>query len=357
MRALRKLWVGMMLAWAGCHKPAPAPPAPDHTVPVQLVTVQAAPFAPQFTARAEVFTLDDALLVAAQAGRVQRADFAPGSRVRAGQVLVQLETEALVIAQARARATLAMRRAAWSNSARRSERRHKARASSPDLVTPEALELSVGETAVCASELRVAAAEARAADLAVQQASIRAPRAGVMQSRDVLQGQHVAVGAILGRVAGGGTKRLRFYMPHGLAVDTPEGTLVQLSQLSQPPNGATARVTFVAASAEASTRQVEVHAVLQAGALDSLRPGSSVPVALQLPAREALTVPRSAVFPSETGMAVYVAQQGVAQLRPITLLPGQGSQVQVQSGLQAGESLVVTNLERLHPGAAIASSL
>ena len=235
---------------------------------------------------------------------------------------------------------------AWEDSARRSARRERARTASPDLVTQEVLELSASETAKQHSELQAAEEVVRAAQLALQQASIRAPCAGEVQSRDVLLGQHVSVGATLARIAGTGPTRLRFYLSQAAAKDLSAGTPVEVEGT---PAGA--QVVFIASSADAATRQVEVQAILKAG---SLRPGSSAAVALQLPARRTLTVPRAAVFPSEAGMAVYVARGGLAELRAVTLLPGQGERVRVEAGLLVGEQVVTTNIERVHPGATLA---
>jgi membrane fusion protein (multidrug efflux system) len=69
---------------------------------------------------------------------------------------------------------------------------------------------------------------------------------------------------------------------------------------------------------------------------------------------QAILVPRHAVLEREEGRAVYVAEKGVARLRPIVLGAGAGEEVQVLSGLAFGETVIVRGHHRLAPGEPIA---
>ncbi|MEI2415247.1 MdtA/MuxA family multidrug efflux RND transporter periplasmic adaptor subunit [Orrella sp. JC864] len=87
---------------------------------------------------------------------------------------------------------------------------------------------------------------------------------------------------------------------------------------------------------------------------ESLFPNQFVNVRLQLRTIEdALTIPSDAVQYGNRGPYVYVVQPGekpVVNVRLLTLGPADGGQVAVESGLQAGEQVVLEGIDRLTEG-------
>jgi len=75
-----------------------------------------------------------------------------------------------------------------------------------------------------------------------------------------------------------------------------------------------------------------------------------VPVAAQ---RTVVTVHKDAIIRRQGKDIVYVAKEGVAEARPIEIGESLGGRVEVLSGLEEGESVVVRGNERLQPGAKI----
>ncbi|HEX7829689.1 MAG TPA: efflux RND transporter periplasmic adaptor subunit, partial [Thermoanaerobaculia bacterium] len=86
-----------------------------------------------------------------------------------------------------------------------------------------------------------------------------------------------------------------------------------------------------------------------------LRPGAFARVTVPVGAtREAPVVPQTAIRPSEKGFLAYVVNDGAAQQRILTLgMRTADGQVEVRSGLTAGETLVIRGAEALRDGAKV----
>ncbi len=80
-----------------------------------------------------------------------------------------------------------------------------------------------------------------------------------------------------------------------------------------------------------------------------LLPGMFVRVRVPTAEREAVTVPQRAIASGAAGLFVWVVEEGRARLQPVTLGGFVGERVEVTSGLQGGEPVVVAGQARLRP--------
>jgi multidrug efflux pump subunit AcrA (membrane-fusion protein) len=111
-----------------------------------------------------------------------------------------------------------------------------------------------------------------------------------------------------------------------------------------------ARIYHVGQVADPTTRQVEVLAwVTNPGVL---KPGFFAEVTLAAESRKnALVVPEGAVQASERGFVIYAVEDGKARLRTVQIgLRTAGGRVEIVSGLQGGETVVVEGSDRLAEG-------
>ncbi len=75
-----------------------------------------------------------------------------------------------------------------------------------------------------------------------------------------------------------------------------------------------------------------------------LRQNQRVTVSMTLESvADALTLPRGAFIDSGGGRVIYVVEDGIATRRAITLGASSGGRVEVLSGLQAGEHVIVSS--------------
>ena len=125
--------------------------------------------------------------------------------------------------------------------------------------------------------------------------------------------------------------------------------IVQLADGTRHPHPG--RITFADASVSTSTGTVLVRAEVP-NPEQSLRPGQYVRLFLHGAYRpEAVSVPQRAVRDGPKGAFVWVVgAQSKAEQRPVTLGPWREDQWVVESGLSAGERVVVNGTVALRPG-------
>jgi len=274
-----------------------------------------------------------------------------GDRVSAGQVLAELETTTLdaQVRQAEAAldraAALIRQQQALSVEARTSHQRLEQLggigAASAQQVDQQRAQARVTQAALAAARAEQAQARAQLADARAQRqkATLRAPVAGVVSER------HARVGAL-----SGSEPLFRLIRDNRLELDgeVTESALralqvgtrvaVQVAGLATPVEG---QVRLLAAKVDPASRRGRVRITLAAE--PELRAGSFATSSLELPAQGlSLVLPQRALtFASDEQATVVVLDpEGKASLRQIRVGRRDGSQVEVLSGLVAGERVV-----------------
>jgi RND family efflux transporter MFP subunit len=295
-------------------------------------------------------------ITARVAGAVDRVAFVEGQAVKQGDVLVAIEVDRYQVAVDQAKASLDKATAGEKAAEGELARRQGAVASHPGLVAGE--EIAQYETSVASAKADVEAARQslRIAQINLRDAAVRAPFAGIVQSRTVQAGQYLQPGAVLATLIQRDPLLLRFPVTEADAPRIKAGMTATLT-LRESARTYQAEIILVAEAADPTTRLVPVTARVD----DTehkywLRPGAfcdvNVPVGS---ARPAIVVPTLAVQPTEKGNVVYTVDgHNVAHLRNVTLgmhTPEGG--VEVTQGLAAGDLLVVRGFEPLSEGAPV----
>jgi multidrug efflux system membrane fusion protein len=190
----------------------------------------------------------------------------------------------------------------------------------------------------------------------LRDAYLRAPIAGIIQTKTVETGQYLQPGDVIATLVRRDPLLLRFQIPERDAQRLPLGGMatfrVQTDEVEHQ-----AKITHVADSADANTRMVSVtgHVVSPA---ETLRPGAFANVRIKVGSQQdAVLIPQSAVRPSERGFLAFVVVDGKAVERVVELGMRTGDgMVEAKSGLSAGETLVVRGVEPLKNGVPVAVS-
>ena len=112
-----------------------------------------------------------------------------------------------------------------------------------------------------------------------------------------------------------------------------------------------ATVTATEEAVEASTRNLKARAVIDNEPI-ALKPGAFATVDLELGHnKNALMIPTQAIIPQERTKQVILAQAGKAKLTAVKTGIRQASTVEVISGLKTGDTIVITGILFLKPGA------
>jgi multidrug efflux system membrane fusion protein len=322
-------------------------------VEVQEVSTARVEYAIQAVGSVEAF--EQVAVTARVAGAVERVLFQEGDRVEPGRVLAEIEPERYRLALAAARAELAKAGAARDEARAGLDRRKSVNERNPDLVRAE--EVDAWRTRLASAEAEVARAQSAVelAELNLRDAFVKPPVSGVVQTREVETGRYVQPGAVIATLVRREPLLLRFRVPESEAAALAPGAAARFTLRGGRDRVYAARLTHVAASADARDRMVDVTAHVEDPHSTELRPGAFAEVVVPVgSATSTPVIPQTAIRPSERGFLAFVVEDGVAHERVLELgLRTADGRVEVRSGLAAGETLVVRGAEPLAEGAAV----
>jgi RND family efflux transporter MFP subunit len=143
-------------------------------------------------------------------------------------------------------------------------------------------------------------------------------------------------------------------IPERYANDIRVGTPVQLDFRRYDAGVRTAEVTFVGNTIDPESRTFTVEATIS-NEDRRLKPEMGVNLRVTRAVLDsALVLPRTAILRDETGTHVYVVDRtdttAVARDRPIDLGPETGGKVVVQSGIEAGDEVIIVGQNNVSPG-------
>jgi multidrug efflux system membrane fusion protein len=322
--------------------------------PVEVAPVEARAVEYSVTAVGSVEAFERVEITARVPGAIERIHFAEGSVVGPGTLLAEIEPERYRLAVRSAQATLEKAQAGGAEARTGLERREAVNAKNPALVKEEDLDAWRTRVSTAKAEVALARSAVDLAQLNLREAFVRAPAAGVIQTRNVQTGQYVQPGATLATLVRREPLLLRFQVPEQDAARLRPGMKARFN-VRESKREYTASLTHVAASADSTSRMVAITAHVDDPSRGELRPGSFAQVTVPVGSPEpAPVIPQTAVRPSERGFLAYVIEGDVARERELTL--GQRTadgRVEVRSGVKPGEQLVVRGGEALREGAKV----
>ena len=299
----------------------------------------------------------DLLQVRDGAGRMR--DVEEGDPVSAGAVLAHVEERDYQSKVARAQAGIAQAKAAEDKALsdlNRAEALFKADALiKPDLDSARAAHQSaVAQSAAARADLDVAAT-------ALRDTTIRAPRSGVVLERKIDRGALASPGTVVFVVGAVNSLKAVFGVPDAVVRHLRPGMSLGATADAVVDRTFTGRVTTIAPAADRDTYLFSVDVTI-ANADGALRPGMIATIQLDDrnldPAKTATpAVPLTAIV-KDSGKAgsyaVFVVDGQPsslqAKLRPVTPGAIAGDGIQIASGVEPGEQVIVSGASRLRDG-------
>ncbi len=285
------------------------------------------------------------------AGYIQRITARPGQRVKAGQVLLEVdprrERAGVRGAQAQRRSAEAQRRFAQSTR-QRAEQLMK-----EGIMSRQDYEQAVAQAQMAEASARSAEAQLQAERVELGFNRVTAPFAGVLGDIPVKLGDYVTPQTELTSVDQSRALEVSVAVPPERAAEIQTGsTLVEVLDDEGNPV-VSAPAFFVAPTPDPRTQLVEVKAAFENTV--GLRAGQVVHTRVVYETRESLRLPTFAVTQQSSQFFAMVAAQGdggtpVAQRRPVKLGELEGNYYELLDGLDAGTQVVVGSLQALRDG-------
>jgi membrane fusion protein (multidrug efflux system) len=304
---------------------------PEGALPVRVVEVRAEPYAPTVTATGTLLANESVELVSELTRRLVRIHAEEGTQVARGQILFELDDDDLLARRGRLRSQKGL--------ANRTLERDD------DLVQTGILSTE----ALDQSRTRVddARAQADENEVALSKTRIRAPFAGTLGIRRVSEGAWVGPTVPLASLYDTTRLKLDFRVPERWAGSIAVGEEFRF-QVAGSPDEHKGTIAVVEPRIETTTRSLLVRGIVSEPA--GLRPGQFATISIESGSIEALFVPNFAVVPSERGHKVFVEKDGVAHEVIVQLGQRTPERVEILSGLQPGDRVIVTNLLRVRDG-------
>ena len=345
-----------LFALAACGRSDPPAAAARKTVqfPVETQSVEARKVEYSIGAVGSVEAFETVTVTARVQGVVERVMFEEGATVSPRQALAEIEPQRFRLAVDSAQAALDRSQAELREVEAGLKRRESVNAKNPDLVKAEDVDAFRTQVQVKTADVHEKSAALGLARLNQQDAYVRAPVAGIIQTRTVQTGQFVSPGTVIATLVRREPLLLRFRVPEQDAAPLRSGLVARFT-VGGSPRAYAATINLVSAAASESSRMVEVTARIDDPARGELRPGAFAQITVPVGDNaKAPVIPQTAVRPSARGFLAYVVEDGAAKERVLTLgMRTTDGLVEVRSGLTAGEQLVVRGAEALRDGVAV----
>jgi len=329
-------FIAVVLLLAACGKSQQGE-RKDVPATVTTMRVAAQPWQDSLEALGTAQANESIAITAKVSDVVTRLAFDSGERVRAGQLLVDMNSSAQRADVAAAAATL---RDAEQQLRRGSE------------LARQQL-IAQGQLDTLRANRDAAAAALASRRAAVADRTLIAPFAGVLGLRRVSVGALVAPGAIITTLDDDSRIKLDFTVPESALSSLARGQEIGARSDAWPGVAFEGTVADIDSRVDPDTRAVTVRALLP-NPDGRLRAGMLLRVAVRLPQRQALVLPEIAVQQEGSQASVFRVGAGdTVALVPVTLGSRDAGKVEVASGLKAGDRIVVEGIVKLHDGSSI----
>lgn len=338
------LYAGMLLFCISCTQEASpdnqqanaSPQEGPRTTPVDGYVVDYRSLEQKINATGNIIAYESVEIRPERSGKLVSLNFQESSYVRAGQLLAQIDDSELVAEKKRLSVNL--------------ELAEKEVARGKELLEIEGI--SKEEMDRLENTVKDIKAQQDILDIQIKKSKVYAPFSGVLGLRQVSQGAYVTPSDIL--------VELQQINPIKIEFDVPERYLTRVNvgqELEFSVTGSddlfTAKVYALGNEISPATRTFKVRARAQNGQ-NLLKPGQFAKITLVTGIdNEAIMVPTDAVIPVLDGKQVYIARNGRAIAMNVETDDRQEAEVQVISGLQKGDTVLVSALLSLSDGAMI----
>lgn len=320
--------------------------------PVFAERVEAHRVVERIQATGELRAVDEASVAAEVQGRITALRVREGAPVAAGEVVLEIDRERRELELANERAMVAGARSEIAQENREFERLRTLR----ERNAASQAQLDAANTRLRTARAKLAAAEAQEglAELALRNASVAAPFDGLLAQRFVSVGDHVSLGEPLFDLVALDPIEVEFHLAERDSSRVAVGATVEVRVSPHPDVVFPATVYVVSPRIDPATRTLRVLARVE-NAEHQLRPGLFARVEIGVAVRDGVAmIPEQAVLQRSDGSVAFVVRDGArAERRNVKLGTFLDGLVEVSSGIEIGERVIVRGSSQLVDGALV----
>lgn len=283
------------------------------------------------------------------AGQVMQVTVDVGATVNKGDLLAVIDPQSYQFAQSGAAAEVQRLESMIAQQQRQVTRYQKL--VQDNFVSEAALEEAQAQLQALQEQHKAARAQLQQAQRDVAQAELYAPMAGVVDQRMVDAGDFVGRGTPMFRLVSLEALRVRLPFPETVASRLKPGLMVHLSSPLAPQQQVDGRIQQIRPALATGSRALE--AIVEMQNPGGWRAGASVRGAVVVASRDSIIVPETSVIQRPAGEVVYVIADGVAHERQVQTGIRREGWIEIQEGLQLGDTVAVDGAAFLTDGAKV----
>jgi membrane fusion protein (multidrug efflux system) len=186
----------------------------------------------------------------------------------------------------------------------------------------------------------------------IEKTNLRAPFSGKLGLRMVSVGAYVSPTSVITTMSQPNQLKIDFTVPERYIKQISYGKFVNF-KVDGSDRTYAAKVMATESNITQDTRTLQVRAAVQ-GSTQGLVPGNFAKVNLDFePDPNAIVIPSQAIIPQARGKKVYLYNDGKAKFVDVVTGIRDSANVQITSGLKAGDTVLVTGLLALKPDAKV----
>lgn len=336
---LRNAWPLLIILpmLSGCSDKKAADAGKPPAITVTTTMAVSKPWSDSIEALGTAQANESVMVTAKVTETVVRVNFEDGDLVEAGQVLVDLSGRAEVAGLEEAAAAY-----------REAEQQYRRQQQLTEQKLVPASQLDTSRATAEAAKARLDATRARLSDRV-----ITAPFAGVLGFRRVSPGTLVTPGTTIASLDDISVIKLEFSVPESFLAALVRGQKISARSSAYPDREFVGVLRTIDSRVDPITRSVGMRAEVS-NPDRALRPGMLLTVRILQPERQAVVVPEIAIVQIARDAFVFrVKADNSVERLPVKLGLRRSGEVEVVSGLAAGERIVVDGTGKLRPGALI----
>jgi membrane fusion protein, multidrug efflux system len=183
----------------------------------------------------------------------------------------------------------------------------------------------------------------------IDKTEIRAPFSGVIGLREVSEGSFVTTLNIIARLQSLSNLKIDFAIPQKYAAQVKVGDELSF-KLSGSDFQYNAKIFAIEPKIDPSTRTLRLRAICLT-TYKNLFPGAFANVVLDLKETDqAILIPSESIIPELKGQLVYLYKGGTVMPQKVEIGLREDKQVQITSGLTAGDTVVTSGILQMRPG-------